>query len=380
MADGYFRLELDGTDPDELAQDLVDDFQTRVPGWQASDGDPLVRMFAAVAAVLAPRMLAVATVADEIFRLYGEDLVGVPQDQAVSSEGELTVTVVDNSGYTIPAGTQWTTGAGDSTIVWELLADLVVPALSTSAAGTVAAVEPGTQADGVSGAATSVETISYVASATLATTSGGVDTEDLLTYLNRLAAQLQLLTPTAILAGDFEVLARNVAGVERALAIAGYDVTNNLEDQERYVAISAVDVDGAEIDLATQTALVDYLDGLRETNFVAEYLSPTFTPVSVDTTVVVDSEADTAEVEAAVQLELETWLSPANWAGGDQTPPVWTKEDTVALLAAVGVAAKVEDVQYVQSMQLNGGTADITLTGRAPLPSVGTVTVTVVTQ
>jgi len=74
-----------------------------------------------------------------------------------------------------------------------------------------------------------IDSLSWVASiALVGITVGGIDGEEDDVYLNRLKAELQLLTPRPILARDFAVMARRVAGVSRAVALDNYDPDHNL--------------------------------------------------------------------------------------------------------------------------------------------------------
>lgn len=147
---------------------------------------------------------------------------------------------------------------------------------------------------------------------------------------------------------------------------------------DKTIAISAVDSDGATIDAATQTALLAALEAEREVNFDVRWLEPTRTVVDVVCQIVADSTADPTTLDDVVADAIADYLSPANFAGGDASPPVWTGEDAVDYLAVVGVAAKVEGAAKVESLTLNGSPADVALPGEAPLPTVGTVTVTVI--
>jgi hypothetical protein len=83
---------------------------------------------------------------------------------------------------------------------------------------------------------------------------------------------------------------------------------------------------------------------------------------------------DSATVVDACEASVTAYLSPAAWAGGDASPPVWRSgEDKVRYLAVSAVLSGVDGVQYVSSLTVNAGTSDITMTGAAPLPAMGTI-------
>jgi hypothetical protein len=54
---------------------------------------------------------------------------------------------------------------------------------------------------------------------------------------------------------------------------------------------------------------------------------------------------------------------------------VWlTGENKVRYVAAGSALMGVAGVRYVSALTVNAGTSDVTLTGVAPLPTVGTIT------
>lgn len=143
---------------------------------------------------------------------------------------------------------------------------------------------------------------------------------------------------------------------------------------ERMITIVPLDADGAATSELITTALQTYLDGLREVSFVVNTAAPTSTTVDVVFTIRVATGFDSTTVVDACEDAVTAYLSPASWAGGDESPPVWrTGEDKVRYLALSAVLAAVEGVSYVATLTLNAGTSDITLTGIAPLPELGTL-------
>ena len=143
---------------------------------------------------------------------------------------------------------------------------------------------------------------------------------------------------------------------------------------ERMVCVAPLDVAGVGCSAVVRSAVKTYLDGLREVSFVVNVVTPTFTAINVTYAVKVASGYDSATVVAACTAALTAFLSPASWAGGSDSPPVWTFEDKVRYLAVSNVIAQVPGVQYVDSLTVNAGTSDVTLSGAAPLPAVGTIT------
>lgn len=150
--------------------------------------------------------------------------------------------------------------------------------------------------------------------------------------------------------------------------------TNN----ERMVTVALVDSLGNAVSQAVKTATQTDLDARREVNFVVHVTDPTYTVVNVTFAATALSTFDLADVDSRAEAAVRAYLSPATWGGGAESPPEWrTNSNTVRYLELAQVINAVDGVDYIQSLTVNGGTADLPLTGVAPLPQVGTVTGTV---
>jgi hypothetical protein len=148
---------------------------------------------------------------------------------------------------------------------------------------------------------------------------------------------------------------------------------------ERYLTVVPIDSAGAACSPTIRAAVVAYLDGLREVSFVVKAATPTSTTVNVAYTVKVATGYVAADVQAACDVAVTAYLSPATWGGGDATPPVWrTGEDKVRVGELYAALYAVPGVAYVSALTVNSGTSDVTLSGVAPLPAVGTITGTTI--
>jgi hypothetical protein len=466
------------TDADALADDAVDRLRSAMPGWEPADGNLEVWILQAVGRQVAELTAVAADVPAAIFRQFGTQLVGLAPQSGARATLTSFWTARDNLGYTIPAGTQVAHRVtGDDLIVLEVAADTTITPGATTLSGVLLqATDVGTAWNGVpTGPLELVDALSWVESVDASTVSaGGLDAETDDAYLARLADDLRLLTPRPILPDDFAVLARNVTGVTRALAINGYDpgtdevqtiteggsglasytltysaqttasiaataaasaVQSALEalsniavgdvavtgsaggpytvtfggalastnvaqmtatptggtgtvtintvtpgvasstGNERYVTVVPLDAAGVAVSPPIRAAVVTYLDGLREVSFVVKATTPTYTTVDVAYTIVALPGYTPSEVRDRCDDALTAYLSPATWGGGDATPPVWsTGENKVRYVTVGSVLMGVPGVRYVTALTVNSGTADVTLTGIAPLPQVGTIT------
>lgn len=214
------------TDPEVLSTAALKYLMDNIPGYAPADGNLEVWMVMALAQMLATSRDVTAIVPDEIFEFFGTTIMNLPPIAASPSQVTATITVQDNAGYDIPAGTQFGFQVtGSLIIVFAVVNDTVIPpGLSTATGVILNAVVPGSSSNGLTGSMVTIDPLAFVTGITATTTSaGGVDAEVIGTYLSRLVSDLQLLAPRPILPGDFAVLARSIAGVYRALGIDGYN-------------------------------------------------------------------------------------------------------------------------------------------------------------
>ena len=229
MSEQYIEVPIE-TDPAILEQDSFDYFQAVFPEWVPNDANVETILIEAVAKMTAEARDVASAVPTDIFRYFGA-LVGIETQEATFAVGTTDWVMIDNQGYTIPAGTQiGIEVTGDLTVPFETIEDVVIPEGFTDADGIqIRAIEEGADASGISGLVSLIDTLDFVSTITLvAPTSGGEDAEDDDEYLNRLRTRLQLLAPRPILARDFAIFAQDIGEVERAVGIDNYlpTVTN----------------------------------------------------------------------------------------------------------------------------------------------------------
>ncbi|MDQ2727585.1 MAG: baseplate J/gp47 family protein [Actinomycetota bacterium] len=389
--DGYILLPVT-LDPNELIANALATIATNLPGWVPQEGHLEVLLLEVVAQMVAETAQVAANMPLAAFRYYG-GLVGVPPEQGAAATVPTTWVMSDNRGYTIPAGTYVAyPSSGNQSLLFTTAAPVVVPPGQTSTAPGAAvlqALSVGAVYNGAAGAFDVYDALAYVAAInSTAPSSGGVDPETDAAYLGRLADTLQTLSPRPILPHDFSALARTVAGVARAVTVDGYNPADGSMGNARMVAVACVDVAGQPLGAPVAAAVTSYLQALREANFVINLVTPTYTPIAVAATLKAARGSSANVVAAAITAAMRSLLSPANWGGGNQTPPTWTNTTTVRYLDIVGVIATVPGVDLTQPsvVTLGGGpsptlaAADVSLTagmGVVALPTVGALNISV---
>jgi len=385
---GYIKIPID-VDPPTLAQSVFDYITNQAPLWTPNDGNLDVWIIRAVTQLAAENRSTASDVQDDIFRYFGATLVGLPPINAVSATATTTWTMIDSYGHTIPAGTL--VGVYDSignSVPFQTVADVTVPAGSTATgagAVVISAVQPGSAASGLGAsgaAATLIDVLDYVQSVTLnSATAGGVDDETDQAYLNRLVVRLQGLSQRPILPADFAAMALQAdTAVFRAVAIDGFNPADSTYNNQRMVAVAAVDQNGNGVASNVKTEISSLLQANREINFVVNVIDPKYTTINVTTTIHVQTGSDPAATDAAVTGSIHNMLDPAFWgldptvydATGLQT---WIETPTVYYNEVITAISNTTGVGRVVSLQINSGTADIALATPAALTTVGTITI-----
>jgi hypothetical protein len=370
------------TEPDDLAEEAFAYLEDAIPGWLPAPGNLETWLVEANAQLAGELMDVASAVPTSIFRYYGATVLGLPPNEAQSATGTTTWTARDAAGYTIEAGTLvGIAAAGDELLPFEVQSGTVIAPGATTATGViVVAVDPGTDANGLTAAPEVIDPLDWVASVVLtgvpAATAGGVDEESDADYLDRLHELLGLLAPRPILPNDFAVLARSVAGVGRATAIDLYNpgppVATNVP---RCVTVVVAGDNGLAVGAGVKASVDALLQSLREVNFLVFVIDPTYTAIAVTFTFTTYPAYTPATVEAAAEAAVADYLSPANFGRppyGDD-PGVWIADTKVRYLEVAEVINRVEGVWYVASLTVNGGTVDVPLPGPGPLPMPGAI-------
>lgn len=385
----FVSIELD-VDRGQARDNAFAAMAARFPGWSPNDGNLETWLIAACADLAGDMMEAAVDVPAEIFRAFGQKIAGVPTIDAAPAAANTTWTTIDDSGYTIPAGTLVQIAAtGSVSYAFEVQDEVLIDAGSTTTeTGEVVLVAkvPGSAPNGLESDPTLLDSLAFVDTITLeSTVSGGVDAEDPDDYLDRLVEVIRLQSPRPILASDAAILARTIPGVWRATALDLYDPDTDTYDNERTVTVAVVDEDGEDCADAVKDAVEALLTAEREANFVFHAIDPTRSTIKVSTTVTALEGFDPAAVAAAVEAALANYLSPGTWglplATGDD-PRAWRNVTTVRRNELIALVDRVAGVDYVSALTLAKGsdslaTSDVTLDGPAGLPEPGTMDATV---
>lgn len=379
------------TDPDVLEAEAIAFMQTAFAGWQANEGALATWIIRSMANMTSTARDLASDVPLAVFLYFGSSIAGIPPVEATFATATATFTMRDTIGTrTIPADLEVGIDDGTGTLVGFRVVNQVVvaPGAGATAAGGVSliALEAGAAPNGITGAATLLEPLDFVASVTVVTApAGGGDAESVEAYANRLAGELRLMAPRPILARDAGVLAQRVATVDRALAIDLYNPDTADFNAEKHTTIVAVDALGEPVTAGTKTTILSTLNALREANFVFHVIDPTYTNVDVTVVGKAVSGFNPTDVDAAATAALTAYLSPLDWGQpriGDQRE--WLNSIVVRKFEIAEVLNSVAGFDYIEpaglTMRIGAGAyaeQDITLPGVAPMPRAGVINVTV---
>jgi hypothetical protein len=358
---------------DKVATDALTYMAGRIPNWVPADGNPEVVLVTTLSALVEKLAFVVSQVTPEAFKRFGQSLMNIAPVNAAKAQATSTWTMIDNQGYTIPAGTVVAFKAtGDQLVPFQVLTTVTVAPGSTVTAtnGVVLeALTAGADANVVTTNAVLVDSLAYVASITAVAPTGGADSESDSDYLNRLSDELALMTPRPVLASDFSVLARRVPGVFRAIAIDNYNPQDGTFTNARMVTLAMVDAAGAAVNGSVKTAVSDYLESLRETGFRINTVDPTYFPVTVLYQVTIKKGFDGLAVKASINDALTSYFSPAAWGRDpDSIAPTWlASATTIWYLEVAQIVNGTAGVDRVASLSINNQAGDVPLTGVAVL-------------
>jgi hypothetical protein len=376
----------------QLKAECYAKMEEQFPGWRPDPGNPEKWFIdAMIDRLTVPLSQLAADVAAELFNQYGQQIVKVMPIEATPAKVASTWRVKDKAGYEIPAGTQvLVPTSGNTAEGFRVVNTVVVPKESEATeAGQVLleALEPGSAANHLSGEARLESTLELLAPeegiTLVGETEGGEDAEEPEAFLSRLAETMETLAPRPIIPRDAAILARNIPGVHRSVALDMFnpEIDNPNEPatwlSERTLSVVVCDVAGEPCTEAVKLAVEEDLQSKREVNFIFFVLDPTYTVIKVKWSVVPLPGYDKAAVNETLSAAFLAALSPANF-GSDPTTDErsWLRREKLFYQDLITVGNNQQGVDHFTELKIGKeggayGEADIALTGPAALTRAG---------
>lgn len=371
-------------DRDAITQQIIDEIQAALPGLTVAPGTLLWVLVKAFAARHAEGLELLVERAEGEYDAFGQKLIRLPREGSTQASTTSTWTATDTLGHTIEAGTQVTLDDGSGNrVAFAVASDVAIPnGSNTTATGavTLVAVETGSAATGLHLDPQPERTLSWLATITIvAPTTGGQDAEDQDTYVDRLADELTLLQRTLTTVDKFEAYSRGWPTIDRALGIARYDASTSTANVGGHVTVAVADAAGLDPGTGVRTALQAAMTALVVAGVAVHVIAGAYNTITIAFTGKAITGYDPADVHDRAVAAVVDFLSPANWGRpqfGDQ--PLWIDTPKVRFQDVSHVLNNVEGFDYWTALTINGGAADVTMTGIATLPDpASTVTGTV---
>ena len=339
-----------------------------LPEWDPRQGTVEMALIDSLSVLTGLQVAAIEVMQDNIVeQLVG--LRGITRDQGIPAHGRVRFTVTGSAPVQeIPAGTMLrytvpSTGESFDLVTVDSVAIITSEQLTGDVS--VEATEVGDTPNGTPVGITLdvVDSLPFVESAVIAETlTGGAGVESDESFRSRASAGLSRFTATALtLPEHFQSEALTRPGVGRALVLNN-TTPGSSTSTPGHVTVAVADPAGEPLAPSLVTDLSDHLTGMALASLTIHVAGPSYTSVDVQATVTAAPGVAPEVVQVAVQEAVARYLNPAVW---DWSPVV----GQYALAAVVGAAPGVRSVVTVPG--------PISLPGLAPLPRVGTVTVTV---
>lgn len=356
MPDPYVPLPDDDESVDALTSDFDDYMRTAVPGWEPSDGAVEVAMRAAFADEASTLYSLVRDRADDEWRDYGNDILGLPPGEAAPATTSVTVTARDTAGYTLDAGETIVIDAPTGRAGFEVVtATTIAPGASSAAGVLIQALDAGTAGNGLTGPILFDEQPAWISTMVLdAQTSGGTDAEADADYLDRVRRAAQLLSRAPILADDYELVAQEVPTIARALVRDNYDELAGTGGHDLILSVYPIDADGESMGSGPKADLAALYAERCIVNTLVRIGDATYTTIDVALTVSALEGEDHTDLATAVAAAITG--EPLNPALFGQPPLgerlTWLRRTLIRLYEIAAVADRVEGVYDVTTVTL----------------------------
>lgn len=370
-AAAYVNLTVFDRTATDIAVAALQDAAIKLPGVTFREGMTEVVTTETFSLVVAEAVAAINRLPGGIFTILML-LYGVQRDLGAKPVVDVTFTLTDTLGHTVPAGTEVVLdlGGGQAPIIFTTQTAVVVAPASSTGTAAAAVGSRNTVAANTIASGTALRLRSSVpflqSAVTGSTVSGGRDAETDAVYFQRVSQRLQQLTEVLVTPAQFTAKALETPGVFRALTLDQYDpavgpVGSNLG----HTTVAVLGPAGALLSGGAKTALDATLEAEALAILNVHVIDPTITAVNVTAAVVAKNGAVPATVQTAIVAALTAYLNPSSWPWAATV----RRNDLIALMEDVA------GVDYVVS--LTAPAADVTLTGAAPLASIGATAITV---
>lgn len=361
------RLTQFGNEND-LLDAAVTHVQAVMPEWTPRGGNTELVLLEALAVMLGPEILSLQLLGPRVVEQI-VNLAGAFRSEGVAATGRAAFTVTSsNPTQTIPAGTrlrlELDSNVGSIDLFTVETLNIITSETLTGQVDVVAD-RIGSLPNGTpSGSSLSVvDNLPFISAATLADPLiGGADAEADDPFFARAASILARQTSTVVKPEQFMFAALSQVGTGRALVLDNYNPAAPGATTYGHVTVAVAGLDGKALSAAAMEDTRQSLISKALASLSIHVIAPTYTVMNLPVTVKPLAGWSTSEVQASVTAALTAWANPLTW-------PWDSSASQFEIVAAVAAAPGVKEVTAAPST--------ISLPGAAPLPTLGTITVTV---
>lgn len=374
---GYVDLRPFDLSDQEVIAGALAQLALNVPELELREGHMEVVLLESIALEIAELIVAAnripGAVAEAIIQL-----AGVTRDVGAEPTATATVVAGDTVGHTIPAGTRvWLPLPSGDAVTFLIETDSngdepSIPAGETTVEVSLIGAEYTAAANGSPPGTTleladPVPWIDTITLATAATGGRGVETDD--AWRDRGVTRLSRLSDALVVPAHFEAAALEDSAVGRALVIDVWDPTSGDDPGENpgHITVCVLGADGLVLSAPAKAALETSMEDRAVATLDVHVVDALIDDVDVAVTVTLFAGYEPDLVEDAVTSALDAYLNPLTWQAGD----------TVRLNELIALVDRVEGVDHVLTVLINGVASDLVMTSARSLPDADALTVTI---
>lgn len=362
---------------EEMLDAAIQRIENVMPEWEPRPGNTEVVLLEAIAMLLGMEIVAINDLPDTVFeRILALHKISRSPGSFATTSAVFTVGATEPT-YTIERGTLLrllNPDTGESMEFETTETREVVVAEGRTATIGLRATEYGAQVNGVLPGTPLevVDALPFVDSVRLASlVLGGADEEEDESLFDRGAARMARMTATIVLADQFSLAAIEDERVARAFAQSLVDPANPSVESPGHVTVTVLGYAG-EIDEGDRESIRQDLAAQAVAGLRIHVVPPAVTDLSVEVEIITNSDAVTAEVEAAVAGRITRFLAPLEWDWSDKV----YGNVIVAQVASVPGVARVVDVRLFTSDGTEVDDVVLTNSGVGGVPNLTSIDVT----
>lgn len=369
----YVDLRVFDVSDQEIVDTGLAAAQLNLPGWVPREGNTEVVLMESLALEISEAIVAINRVPGAVVAALLL-LAGVDKDYGAAPIATATFTLGDTLGHTIPGGTRLYLVLDDGTTVTFLVEPPGLTVNAGSDTGTVSIIGDTftDQANGIAIGtrlvmADPVPFIERVELATAVADGRSAETDD--EWRNRGVARLSRLSDALVLPRHFEAAALERAEVARAVALDLWDGSGGAPgDDPGHITVAVLGDGGAALSAPQKAAIETDVEDRAVAILDVHVIDVTIEDVAITVQMHPLDGFDSAEVVDAVEEAIAAYVNPLTWQWGG----------TIRLFEVVSLVDRVDGVDYVTSVLIDGLALDYDLTGPANLPNADPITVTAV--